>query len=656
MDENELPGPEPSVGPNDPDLDAYEAWLEREIAEGRERVPEEWELEGPAVSISLGDAADLDPALVAAMCGPGGLGGESMGAAFGQDGTADVLRPGPVLAALAEQAVSDVGHLSDDQLIGALRAARRQENRAAYQQAVVIAEFTRRRAAQHEDAQARKVPPGRRPGEFPYEELAIELVTTKGDADARMNVATDLTTRLPRTMAGLAEGVIDYARAGVIAYYTRSLTPGDAACADGILAAVAPSLRPDQLARRAAALEMKLAPEAVKARKEHAKNTRQRVEVRREDSGNAALSGRELGTADAISSAANINRIAARLRAAGFEGTLDQLRALVLIDLTQSRDPLSRIAAWPPASPVPTGPVPPPTGPVPPPAEPVPPAAEPGAPADSDAPSASGSRAPLPALINLTVPIGTLLGWSTDPAQAGGWGLLDPDETRDVVRAASLDSRTRWCMTIVGRDGTAVAHGCSPGQHPWEPDRYPWIPGQQPRTSQDPNSAGPPGDPGTSPGPPGPPGLGTSPGPGPRTGPPADDTPAAEQAARIAEIFRRLNVKLESIAQSACDHAHAEDRYTPSRGLRHLVRARTATCTAPGCNAQAVHCDLDHTAAYPGGLTCECNLGPKCRRHHRTKQAPGWNVEQPEPGVFRWTTPSRRTHITGPAVYDPAGL
>jgi hypothetical protein len=26
-------------------------------------VPEEWELEGPAVSISLGDAADLDPAL-----------------------------------------------------------------------------------------------------------------------------------------------------------------------------------------------------------------------------------------------------------------------------------------------------------------------------------------------------------------------------------------------------------------------------------------------------------------------------------------------------------------------------------------------------------------------------------------------------------------
>ena len=35
-----------------------------------ERVPEEWEIEGPAVSISLGDAADVDPVLLAAMTGP----------------------------------------------------------------------------------------------------------------------------------------------------------------------------------------------------------------------------------------------------------------------------------------------------------------------------------------------------------------------------------------------------------------------------------------------------------------------------------------------------------------------------------------------------------------------------------------------------------
>ena len=65
-----------------------------------------------------------------------------------------------------------------------------------------------------------------------------------------------------------------------------------------------------------------------------------------------------------------------------------------------------------------------------------------------------------------------------------------------------------------------------------------------------------------------------------------------------------------------------------------------------------MHADLDHTIAYPDGLTDQCNLGPKCRRHHKAKQAPGWKVEQPEPGVIRWTLPSGRAHTTRPTVYD----
>jgi hypothetical protein len=128
-----------------------------------ERVPEEWEIEGPAVSISLGDAADLDPVLLAAMTGPDGLGGEALGPQFGQDRAADALRPGPVLAALAEQAVAGAATLTDDQLTGALRAARRIENRAAWQQTMLVAELARRRKAQHDDAVARRVPRGAGP-------------------------------------------------------------------------------------------------------------------------------------------------------------------------------------------------------------------------------------------------------------------------------------------------------------------------------------------------------------------------------------------------------------------------------------------------------------------------------------------------------------
>jgi len=101
-----------------------------------------------------------------------------------------------------------------------------------------------------------------------------------------------------------------------------------------------------------------------------------------------------------------------------------------------------------------------------------------------------------------------------------------------------------------------------------------------------------------------------------------------------------------------CDHAGAEDRYAPSRKLKHLVRARTARCTAPGCGAQAVHCDLDHTLAYPAGITCQCDLAPACRRHHRCKQAPGWLLTQPEPGIMHWTTPAGRSYTTRPTIYQ----
>ncbi len=81
MDEREWPGsdpmpenrdgglPHPGCAP-DPEWDAFVAWREREIAAGRdEKPPEPWEIEGSAVSLSLGDATDIDPAMLAAIAG-----------------------------------------------------------------------------------------------------------------------------------------------------------------------------------------------------------------------------------------------------------------------------------------------------------------------------------------------------------------------------------------------------------------------------------------------------------------------------------------------------------------------------------------------------------------------------------------------------------
>src|SRR3984885_8607485 len=123
---------------DDCELDEHFAWLVRELDAGRLQPPPESVLDGPAVSLSLGDACDVDPELLAAMCGPDGLGGQALSAAFGQGQAAGALRPGPVLAALTAQAVSGLDSLTDSELIGALQAGRRLANLADYQQTVVI--------------------------------------------------------------------------------------------------------------------------------------------------------------------------------------------------------------------------------------------------------------------------------------------------------------------------------------------------------------------------------------------------------------------------------------------------------------------------------------------------------------------------------------
>jgi hypothetical protein len=111
-------------------------------------------------------------------------------------------------------------------------------------------------------------------------------------------------------------------------------------------------------------------------------------------------------------------------------------------------------------------------------------------------------------------------------------------------------------------------------------------------------------------------------------------------------------VQLEWLETGGCAHRRETAAYRPSAVLEHLVRVRQQVCAFPGCQRAARRCDLDHTIAYDqGGRTCECNLAPLCRRHHRAKQAPGWHLSQPEPGTTIWATPSGRTYTTHPSVY-----
>jgi hypothetical protein len=386
----------------------------------------------------------------------------------------------------------------------------------------------------------------------------------------------------------------------------------------------------------------------------------------REDSGNAGMEARELPPDEVLASWQHVDRRAHDLRAAGMAGSLRELRIRAYLDLLQERD--SRLAdrgpdtgqAGRPAgrdggdgpdgsggpSPRPDGPADtgpgfgpddgpdenrgPGSGP-----QPGPGGNSPGGTGPDGrarpARHACGDGGPsVAALVNITVPLDTVLGLSATPGEAAGFGPLDAGDARDLLAAAARHPDTRWCVTALHPDGTAAAHGCARGRHPPPPGP----------------AAGPAGPVGTYADPPDP-----DPPPGTTTGgsPPGPDPPAGTAA---ADYLAGLRIRLAPIARGSCDHTRAEPGYRPSLKLQHLIKVRNTRCAAPGCGRPAARCDLDHTLAWDqGGITCECGLAPLCRHHHRCKQAEGWRLEQPEPGVLKWRTPAGRRYTTTPTAY-----
>src|SRR5580693_4407493 len=511
---------------------------------------------------------------------------------FCQGGASDTMAPGALLATVVDTVTGDDGSglagCSDDQLMGIISAARRMESRIAWTLMAAI-------------------------GEFAADELAAELHMSQPSAAGQMDFAAEVPKRLPATFAALAAGQIHPIHLRIIEEETRYLTDADAAKADAVLAEAAPGKTFGELRYAARKLVLKLDPDAVRKRKEAAKREAH-VRRFREESGNAGMVARELPSDEVLASWQHVEQRALDLRAAGMPGSLQDLRIRAYLDLLQERD--SRAAPEGPAAGGPDQP-PPDIGP-----DKPPPDTGPGGPGPGPAPRPAPDAGPsLAALVTITIPLTTYQGRCDTPGEAGGYGPLDGDDARDLAAAAARHPRTRWCITALNPDGTAAAHACLPGRHP---PRGTGPPGTGPPGHHHPPSAtGPPGrhpPPGTAP---------------PRTGPPGI-----------------LATPLTPITRGPCDHAHAGVGYHPTRTLTHLVRARNATCTAPGCGRPAARCDLDHTTAWDkGGLTCECNLAPLCRHHHRCKQAEGWRLEQPEPGVLIWHTPSGRNYVTRPTAY-----
>lgn len=88
--------------------------------------------------------------------------------------------------------------------------------------------------------------------------------------------------------------------------------------------------------------------------------------------------------------------------------------------------------------------------------------------------------------------------------------------------------------------------------------------------------------------------------------------------------------------------------YRPPAALQRYIWARDRTCRFPGCMRPAHKSELDHTVPFPEGGTDEANLGPFCKRHHRTKHRSAWEVAQPRPGTFTFRSPAGKTYERHP--------
>jgi len=92
--------------------------------------------------------------------------------------------------------------------------------------------------------------------------------------------------------------------------------------------------------------------------------------------------------------------------------------------------------------------------------------------------------------------------------------------------------------------------------------------------------------------------------------------------------------------------------YVPTAEQSRYVRTALPECTHPGCTQPSVRCDLDHQVPHgAGGPTCECNLRPRCRKHHQCRTHYGWTVEaitddptDPHGLGTRWTSPLGLVH------------
>lgn len=288
------------------------------------------------------------------------------------------------------------------------------------------------------------------------DELAIRLGWSRRMAQRLVEQGTAFRGTLAWTGDALTEGAIDPAKAAVLVD-TLADEPLEVALAvqDDVLPD-APGLTPTQLRRRVHREVLRLDPAGTRSRHEAAHARRRVDRPRMLDHGMAGIWA-VLDAADALRVDNVVDTLARTARDTGDPRTLDQLRADVLTDLALGR-------ALPGADQGPDGA-----------------ASQESGRQPAHLPGHVPGHLPVRAVINVTVPLSTLLGTGEEPAELAGYGPVHPDTARalaaggtwrrlvtDPLTGAVLDvGRTRYrppaalADHVRHRDRTCVRGGCS---------------------------------------------------------------------------------------------------------------------------------------------------------------------------------------------------
>src|SRR6202045_5233348 len=260
------------------------------------------------------------------MCrGPGKRGWVKMTVTTPARSVAGML-PGPELASVL--ACVDLSALDGFEVVEVLKAGRRLASWAAALEVRAAAELERRTVASDGDDAVEFVPC----------EVEAALTLTSVAAGNLMHLARSLTERLPATLAALAGGRIDVAKARVICDGTHLTSPGVAEFVENAVLPLAPARTTGWLRTAVRKAVMVADPDALQDKRVNAEASA-RVELWETPDDTANLAGCDLPLGEASRAFNRITAIATALKTDGDPRPLDCVRALVFQALLLGQDP-----------------------------------------------------------------------------------------------------------------------------------------------------------------------------------------------------------------------------------------------------------------------------------------------------------------------------